>query len=281
MAASTVGCIGLGNIGAGIAANVVTAGFDLRVFDMRPEPVERLVSMGAHPAPSATGAAAGVDVLLVAVLDDAQVQAVLLGDDGQPGALSGMAAGGVVVVHSTVSPPTCRRLAAEARQRGLDLIDAPVSGGAAAAADGTLTLIVGGRAQSLDVCRPVLEAFSSAVFHVGDVGAGQVAKLVNNLLGIMSRVVVAEGMALARAAGLDEDAVLEVVRASTGNSWQVEHWRDMQEIAARSTTGPEGMAAMAEKDLALALALAGEFAVDLPVSRVGRHQTADLFGPFG
>jgi 3-hydroxyisobutyrate dehydrogenase-like beta-hydroxyacid dehydrogenase len=186
-----------------------------------------------------------------------------------------------VVIHSTVSPETCRNAARRAGEAGVSVIDAPLSGGEGAAREGSLTLMIGGSPEAIAACAPVLEAVSARRFHVGDVGAGQIAKLVNNLMGIVNRLVIGEALELARRAGLREDVVLDVVRSSTGNSWQVEHWRDMQAIAAASTTGAEGMALMAKKDLSLALQLAEALEVGVPIVLTAHDRTAAMFSEKG
>jgi 3-hydroxyisobutyrate dehydrogenase-like beta-hydroxyacid dehydrogenase len=278
MSDTRAGCIGLGNMGGHIAENILRAGFELTVFDVRAEALARLESLGAQVAGSPEELGAKVDVVVVTVLNDAQVENVLLGPHGALGAL---APDSGIIIHSTVSPATCRRVAAEAELRSVVVVDAPISGGEGAARSGTLTLMIGGSEAAVSRCEPLLEAVSAARFHVGDIGAGEVAKLVNNLLGIVNRIGVGEGLALARKAGLREDVVIDLLKVSTGNSWQVEHWREMQEVAAASTTGPEGMAAMAKKDLGLALQLATELGIDLPVTIIAHDQTAPLFSEDG
>lgn len=273
-----VGCLGLGNMGSGIAENIVREGFDVTVFDIRPEARNRLQQLGAKSAESPAQAARDALLLTVTVLDDEQVRHVLLGEDG---AASVLPPGAVVIVHSTVSPQTCRQLAEVLAKRGVHLIDAPVSGGASAADRGTLTLMIGGKDDAVAAATPVLEAVSRERFHVGPIGTGQIAKLVNNLMGIVNRVAVGEGLALARAAGLREEAMLGLLGASSGNSWQVEHWRDMQEVARESTTGAAGMAQMAKKDLALAYSLGDKLGVAMPMTTQAYANAAALFSATG
>jgi 3-hydroxyisobutyrate dehydrogenase-like beta-hydroxyacid dehydrogenase len=269
-----VGCIGLGNMGAHLAEHVIAAGFDVGVFDIRPSVLEHFRALGADVDRSPAALASEVDVLTVTVVDDAQVVDVLVGSYG---VLERLRPGAVVVNHSTVSPATCERLAGAAAAHSVAVVDAPLSGGQAAARDGTLTLMVGGTAEAVDACAPVLDAVSARRFHVGGVGAGQVAKLVNNIMGLVNRIVAAEALGLARAAGLDEDALIELVRSSTGNSWQIERWREVQALAAGSTTGPAGMARMAEKDLQLALSAAAALQVPLPLTEAALTHTERMF----
>lgn len=269
-----VGCIGLGNMGSGIAENVARAGFEVAVFDVRLDAAQRFSSLGARVATSPMDVAAEADIVTVTVLNDAQVDDVLFGEQG---ATKSLRPGGLIVIHSTVSPATCRELADRAVAHSIAVVDAPISGGEHAAREGTLTLMIGGDVEAVSICGPVFEAISALRFHVGDVGAGQVAKLVNNLMGIVNRIVVGEALSLARTANLREEVVLELVRSSSGNSWQVENWREMQHIAAQSTTGPTGMARMAEKDLGLAIQLAQSLGVDAPLLTAAYNHTGALF----
>ena len=273
-----VGCLGLGNMGAGMARNILGAGFDVTVFDVRAEPVERFRGLGAKTATTPAELAANVDIVTVCVLNDAQVEGVLLGQDG---VLASLRAGGVIVVHSTASPAVCQRMSEEAAPHSVKIVDAPISGGEGAANDGTLTLMIGGDDNAVEACSGVFDAISATRFHVGPTGAGQVAKVVNNLMGIVNRIVVGEGLSLSRAVGIDDDTMLEVVRSSSGNSWQVEMWRQMQQIAAQSTTGAEGMSLMGKKDLAIALAIAEGANVSLPITQVAHGHTGAMFTAVG
>jgi 3-hydroxyisobutyrate dehydrogenase-like beta-hydroxyacid dehydrogenase len=273
-----VGSIGLGNIGSLMAENVIRSGAEVAVYDVRPEAMEKFGPLGARISRSPRDAASDVDILTITVLNDRQVYDTLFGQDG---ALESLRPGSSVIVHSTVSPLTCQVAAARASEVGVGLIDAPFSGGEFGARDGKLTLMIGGSDETLAACQPVIRAVSERQFHVGDVGAGQIAKLVNNLMGIANRIVVAEALELARQGGLREEVVLELVGASSGNSWQVEHWRDMQNIAANSTTGASGMAFMSKKDLDLALQLAAQLKVSLPIATVASEHTAAMFTEHG
>jgi 3-hydroxyisobutyrate dehydrogenase-like beta-hydroxyacid dehydrogenase len=274
MNAGKVGCIGLGNMGGGIAANIIKAGYNTTVFDIRTEAMSRFRELGAATAATPADAGRDASILCVTVLNDADLESALLGDDG---ALGTMPAGSVVVVHSTIAPDTCRRMSAAAARTGVRFVDAPISGGAEAAADGTLTLMIGGADEVVATCAGVFDAISARRFHVGGVGAGQIAKLVNNLMSIVNRIAVGEGLALARKGDLREDTVLDLLRASSGNSWQVEHWRSMQAVASTSTTGAEGMAAMARKDLGLVLELAREYQLAVPLTEISYDNTDALF----
>lgn len=165
-----VGFVGLGHMGEPMAAQVAKAGFDLTVFDVRPEPVERVVALGAHSVET-IASLAHCDVILIAVVDDRQVSDVLMGNPNSPGILGIAEAGTAVAVHSTVHPETCRPLCTAARERAIDVLDAPVSGGPGGAQTGSLSIMVGGSGTALDRCRPVLLAMADHVTLLGGPGA--------------------------------------------------------------------------------------------------------------
>ena len=257
----TVGYIGLGTMGRPMASNVARAGFELVVFDVRTEGYAALEALGAKRASSAREVAERADVVLVNVVNDAQVRSVLLGDDG---VLDALRPGGAVVVHSTIHPATCRELAAEARHREIGFLDAPFSGGAAAAEGGTLSLMVGGTSSVLDQCRPVLDAMASAVFHVGEAGMGEVAKLTNNAVLSVILEATHEGLGLSRASGIDDDVMLSILCASAGDSWVARNWRAIEQTTATYPGGARGMAELVTKDLNLALAIAHDVGAVMP-----------------
>ena len=265
-----VGFVGLGNIGRPMALRLATApaerGLDVAVFDVAAEPLAALAGAGARVATGVADLAASVDVLCVMVRDDDQVRDVM-------GLVLGSARDGLtVVVHSTVAPGTPAELADTAARHGVALLDAPVSGGAMGAAEGTLAIMVGGTEEAFAAARPALEVMGSKVVHAGPVGAGTRFKLARNLLHFVSFTAVTEAQRLAEAAGLDLRALGEVVRhtdAITGGPGAIMH---------RETTAPldpddfwhgvfSHVAALGEKDLGFALALADELGVDVPLAR--------------
>jgi 3-hydroxyisobutyrate dehydrogenase len=258
---TTVGYIGLGTMGRPMAANIARSGFELVVYDIRTEACAALEALGAKAASSPSAVAERSDLVLVNVVNDAQVRSVLLGDEGVLDALS---AGATVVVHSTIHPSTCRELADEAGRRGVGFLDGPFSGGAAAAEHGTLTLMVGGPAVVLDRCRPVLESMAATIFHVGDAGMGEAAKITNNAVLAVILEATHEGLQLSHASGIDDEVMLSILRASAGDSWIARNWRAVQETAAAYPGGARGMADLVSKDLGLALAIAQAEGVPLP-----------------
>jgi 3-hydroxyisobutyrate dehydrogenase-like beta-hydroxyacid dehydrogenase len=272
-----IGFIGLGAMGEPMAANVAKAGFPLTVFDVRPEPLERLEGLGAAVAPSARALAERSDIVLLAVVDDAQVDATL--NDG--GVLDALAPGSVVVVHSTIHPSTCRRLAALAAERGIGFLDAPISGGANGAEAGTLAIMVGGDAATLDTCRDVLDAMAGNVFHVGGPGMGEVAKITNNVVLAVVLQGTLEGLRLAKWSGIDEATMLEILRASAGESWVVRNWEAIQAMAEAHPQGRSGLARLTYKDLAFAQAIGHEVGAPLPVTALAAQLVEQPLIPIG
>ncbi|TNM69720.1 NAD(P)-dependent oxidoreductase [Streptomyces sp. NP160] len=208
---------------------LLAAGWAVTVSDLDAGRVQRLVDEGAKPAGSPADLAA-CDVLLLAVSDDAAVTAVLEGDDDGEGWLAaGASAGGgggdrLVVVHSTVLPATAVRLEEVARDRGVALLDAPVSGGAERAERGDLTVFVGGEPDAVELGRPLLDAVGSRVLHVGPAGAGAATKLANQLMMLSALAGAHEAVELAAAYQVDEATVLDAVSSSTGGSWVASNW---------------------------------------------------------
>jgi 3-hydroxyisobutyrate dehydrogenase-like beta-hydroxyacid dehydrogenase len=209
---TTVGLAGLGNLGLPLATTLVRAGWDLAVHDPVAGRADPVVALGATAVPDAS-ALADRDVLVLAVPDDAAVEQVLsayLGHD-RPGR--------GVIVHSTVLPQTAARLAALASGHGVDLLDAPVSGGAERAATGTLTVMTGGAAEAVERLRPLLDTVGDPVLHVGPAGAGAAAKLANQLTMFANLAGVYEAIDFAAAHGVETGALLTALRTSLGDSW--------------------------------------------------------------
>jgi 3-hydroxyisobutyrate dehydrogenase-like beta-hydroxyacid dehydrogenase len=209
--AGPVGFIGLGNMGGRMSRCLVAAGHEVVGFD--PD-ADRIPAAGATPAPSpAEVTAQAGDVVLLSLPDSPVVERVMRGDDG---VLAALRAGQVVVDLSTASPASTVELQAEAAAKGADYVDAGISGGAAAAEKGTLTLMTGGSEESLERVRPVLDAFSAKIFHMGGPGTGHIAKLLNNFLNGVSLSATAEVMVAAKKAGLELHTFLDVLNASSG-----------------------------------------------------------------
>lgn len=261
-----VGFIGLGNMGEGMAANLAKAGFSLVVRDIRPEPVQRLVALGASVAESNYDLATRSTLVCIALFDDAQVRAACLPHGDDQGLFAGLSPGSIVAVHSTVPPRLTQHLAELAAERGIALLDVPMTGGGDAAAQaGKLTFFVGGDAAVLETARPALAAMSQNLFHVGGVGAGSTTKILSNFMAISNVLLVREALRLARAAGIDEERWLSVINAGgVGSSWVSNNWARIREQEDNYTTGSAGMVAMSSKDLHLAQELARELGTPMP-----------------
>jgi 3-hydroxyisobutyrate dehydrogenase-like beta-hydroxyacid dehydrogenase len=272
--ATSVGFVGLGTMGRGMARCVVAAGFDVTAYDLNEVAVKELVELGAHSARSPDELGARCDVALLAVVDEAQVRAVLTGADG---VLSRARPGLIVLVHSTIDPAACRELAELAARLGVQLLDAPMTGNAAAAAAGTLSLMVGGDADALRLARPVLDAFASRLVHLGAVGAGQVAKIANNLaIGVNLRGV-REALALAAGYGIDVETMLAVLASGGADSWVARSWRGIGASAVDYPGGAAGLAALTHKDMSLALALARDAGLPTPTGEVASELLEDAY----
>lgn len=214
-----VGFIGLGSQGAPMARRIVDAGYETTLWARRPATLVPFAGTSAARAASPADLASVSDLVCVCVVDDADVEEVVTGESG---VLAGLRKGGVIAVHSTVHPDTCRRLADRARARGVTLIDAPVSGGGQAAAEGRLVVMAGGEPGTVAYCRPVFATYADPVVHMGPLGTGQVAKLLNNVLFTANLATAAGTLALGRDLAVDPDALARVVSHGSGTSFALD-----------------------------------------------------------
>jgi len=278
-----VGFVGLGDIGKPmarcLAGRQATAGIELRVFDLASEPVEELVAAGAR-AVTSVAELADSDVLCVMVNTDDQVRSVLA---EVLAAATGTSHGPTVALHSTVAPETPAELAALAAEHGVAVVDAPVSGGAAGAADGTLAIMIGGTGEAFEAVRPVMEQMAGKVVHAGPIGAGTRFKLARNLMHYTAFCAATEAQRLAEAAGLDIVALGEVVRhtdAITGGPGAIMH----RDTTAQMEPGSfwygafDHLRQLADKDLSFAIGLAEELGVDVPLARLARERLPSGLG---
>ncbi|NIJ77831.1 3-hydroxyisobutyrate dehydrogenase [Xanthomonas campestris] len=269
---SKIAFIGLGNMGGPMAANLIKAGHQLRVFDLVPAALDAAAAAGAHAASSAHDTLADAEIVISMLPASRHVEALYL---GEAGILPQIPAAALVIDCSTIAPASARKLAAEAQARGLAMLDAPVSGGTAGAAAGSLTFIVGGAAQVLERARPVLQAMGKNIFHVGDNGAGQVAKLCNNMaLGVIMAVT-GEALALGVAQGLDPAVLSQMMAVSTGRSWATEVCNPWPGVlpnapASRGYSGGFGNDLML-KDLGLVAESAVQAGVSIPLGELARN----------
>ena len=275
------GFVGLGNIGLPMAKRLVAAGLATTVCDVVPERVRELEAAGARGVATPREVAAASDAIGVCVRDDADVRSVVTGADG---ILVGAARGAVVAIHSTVQPSTVEEVAAAARPRGVDVVDACVTGGASGAAQGTLTVMAGGDAAALARGRPLFDCFAKKVVYTGPLGSGCKTKLCNNLMTYLAWISIYEATLLARAAGLSQEA-LEEVTGSNGNL--TDPMRAFLALhkapeASRKSDGFQtslrGFVEIAEKDLAATLTLARDCGITLPGTALASQIMARVYG---
>jgi 3-hydroxyisobutyrate dehydrogenase len=264
----TVGFIGLGNMGAGMARNVLRAGYPLVVHDLRPEAVRELAAHGGRPAASAAEVARLADVTLTSLPGPAEVEAVAVGAGGL---LEGVRPGGVWIDTSTSRPTLIRQLEPRFRAKGAHVLDAPVSGGKSGAETRNLAVMVGGERAVFDRVRGVLDAIGDKVFYAGAIGAGSVCKLVHNIIGQGVRQAVVEGLTLGVKAGVEAEAVWECVRRGAVGRMHLLH-ESLPRILFQGRFEPPTFAlALARKDIALATELARELDVPMPVAAVAEQ----------
>ncbi|MFF0013424.1 NAD(P)-dependent oxidoreductase [Streptomyces sp. NPDC005374] len=210
-----VGFIGLGSQGAPMARRIAEEGFPLTLWARRRTSTDAFADTAATVAATPADLGAASDLVCLCVVADADVEDVLLRPDG---VLTGMAPGGVIAIHSTVHPDTCRRVADEAAKREIAVVDAPVSGGGGAAGQRRLLVMAGGRESDVARCRPVFGAFADPVIHLGPLGSGQLAKLLNNFVFTAQVGLALDTYALADGLGIDRAAVAQVLAHGTGGS---------------------------------------------------------------
>jgi 3-hydroxyisobutyrate dehydrogenase-like beta-hydroxyacid dehydrogenase len=247
-------------MGAPMARHLLDAGHDVTVHNRTREREEPLAERGAARADTPADAASAADVVLTCVSDTPDLEQVVFGPDG---IADGLGRGGVVVDCSTVSPSAVTDMAERLEQRGLGLVDAPVSGGSEGAEKGTLTVFVGGRPEHVERARPVLEAFGARITHLGPSGSGQMAKAVNQVMIAGTYATVGEGIALAQAAGLPLRELLEALGAGAAGSWVLAN-RAGNMVDDRYPLGFK--VSLHRKDVAIALDEARRLGVDMAVS---------------
>ncbi len=277
----TVGVIGLGDIGSGVAAGLVRAGVDLVVCDIRAEstaPFADTARLASDPAELGRL----VDVVVVAVVTDEQVLAVL---DGAGGALSRARPGSTVVIVSTISPSTLTRVAELAGVCGVSVVDCGVSGGPSSAAEGALISMIGGDDDVVERIRPVLEAFSSLVVRMGPLGSGLQAKLARNLVQYASWLAAYEAQVLAEAAGIELAKLAQVIKASDARIGGASTLMFRRTVAPFSPDDDAGLvqamrtaASLAHKDLRAAMELGDALGLHLPLAAMTDARADALFG---
>lgn len=255
-----VAFIGLGTMGIPMALNIINAGFDLTVHNRTREKEEAPANAGARRAGSPREAAAGAEVVITCVSDTPDVEAVILGENG---VVHGAEAGSIVVDMSTISPSATRQIAEALGEKGIKMIDAPVSGGSEGAQKGTLSIMVGGEAEDLEKVDQVLRVMGTTITHIGPVGAGQLTKAINQIIVGGTFWSVAEGVILGIKAGLDMDKVIQAVGGGAAGSWALSN-RSKNMI---KNDYPLGFKVeLHRKDLNIALEIARELGVTMPLT---------------
>lgn len=268
---SSIAFIGLGNMGAPMAQNLIKAGHALTVFDLVPATVRALTDAGARAAGSAAEAVAGAEIVITMLPASRHVEGLYLGAD----LLAHIQPPTLVIDCSTIAPDSARKVGAAAQARGLDMVDAPVSGGTGGAAAGTLTFIVGGTDLMLSRARPVLQQMGKNIFHAGPSGAGQVAKICNNMLLGILMAGTAEALALGVANGLDPKVLSGIIAKSSGRNWATELYNPWPEVmpdvpASKGYAGGFGTDLML-KDLGLAAEAALSARAATPLGELARN----------
>lgn len=263
---ATIGFIGLGNMGGPMAANLVKAGHTVAGFDLSPDGLARFAAAGGRPAKTVAEAVAGAEVVVTMLPEGRHVEAVYGGADG---VLAHAAPGALLIDSSTIHVETARAVAKAATEKGFVFLDAPVSGGTGGATAGTLTFMVGGSAAGFAAARPILERMGKTIVHAGDAGAGQAAKICNNMLLGISMIGVCEAFALARRLGLDEQKLFDISSTASGQCWSLTTYcpvpGPVPTSPANRDYAPGFAAAMMLKDLKLAQDVAGSAGQTTPL----------------
>jgi 3-hydroxyisobutyrate dehydrogenase-like beta-hydroxyacid dehydrogenase len=272
---TTIGFVGLGRIGKPIAANILAAGFDLMVFDVRDEPMGELARLGAKKARSLRDLGEHSEIVGVAVVDDSQVEEVLMSDGRL---LQSGRRDSIIMIHSTIMPGTVRKLAQLGQARGVTVVDAPVSGGEEGARQRQLCYMVGGDKEVFGRVRPVLAASAAHIFHMGELGSGAAAKMILQAVVCINMLGASEAELLADKCGLDFRALQEVLRVSSGQSFVVDHWLerfkrpdDPLDIRQRRTE-------VFYESLAPALLSAGKLDFELPGAALAQQLLRRIMG---
>ena len=264
----TIGFIGLGNMGGGMAGNIQKAGYPMVVYDLREAATRPFLEGGARLGNSPADVAARSEIILTSLPGPREVEMVATGPEG---ILQGMTAGSVYIDLSTSRPTLIREMEPQFRAKGVHVLDAPVSGGKSGARSRNLAVMVGGEREVFDRVKPLLDAFGDKVYYAGSIGAGSVAKLVHNMIGHGVRQAIAEGLTLGVKAGVDAEALWECVRRGALGRMSVLH-EGVAGTVFRGEFEPANFAlSLARKDIGLATDLGREFDVPMPVANLAEQ----------
>ena len=261
-----LGFIGIGAMGCHMSVNLVKAGYDVTVYDIRRGAMEYPMQFGAKPGDSPSDIAQKSDIIFTSLPSTDTLEDVVLGEHGM---LKSMRSGSVLIDTSTVSPSTIQKIALVLKKQEVHVLEAPVSGGVEGAKAGTLTIIVGGASDVFQRCRELLQVLGKHIYHVGALGSGNTVKLVNNLMSLVNVVTLSEGMVLGVKAGVDADTLYNVVKVSTGRSQALE-WKLPTKIFTLNFE-PGFTIDLTCKDLGLVISLAKELEVPLFVTSIAQQ----------
>lgn len=262
-----IGFIGTGNMGRHMASHLIKAGYSLSVNDARKASAQPLLEAGAHWAASAVDVARASDVVLTSLPGPPEVEAVALADQG---VIANLRSGGTYVDLSTNSPTTMRKIFAAGQERGVDVLDAPVSGGVFGAESGRLAVMVGGDPTVFDRCRPILEAIGDNVVYCGPSGAGAVTKLANNMISLGLNMILGEALSLGVKGGVDLETLARVIQSGSGATWKLEH--NYPKFLFQRNFEPGFALDLAAKDLRLGTALARELGLPLDFANLAEQR---------
>ena len=264
----SVGFIGLGNMGTGMANNIQQAGYPMVVFDIREAATRQFLEAGARLASSPAEVANISEVTFTSLPGPREVEQVAVGSEG---VLGGIKPGSIFVELSTSRPTLIREIEPRFREKGAHVLDAPISGGKTGAASGNLAVMVGGDREIFDRIKPLLDSFGDKVFYAGSIGAGSVAKLVHNMIGHGVRQAIAEGMTLGVKAGVEPEALWQCVRRGATGRMSFLHESIVQTVFRGEFEPPNFALALSRKDIGLATELGKEFNVPMPVATLAEQ----------
>ena len=266
----SIGFIGLGEMGLPMAKNLIKAGYELNAFDTDKHRAKEAKKSGARISASPAEAARSSGTIIVMVRTVDQVKAVFTGKDGL---LVGASGPRVVLIMSTIDPVTVQQLSGLAAEKGIAVLDCPVSGAKQGAEAGTLTIMVGGPEETYTGCKPIFEAMGKNIFYLGKIGMGESAKLINNLLLLVHMIAAYEAVSIAQKAEIKMDVLLDLIRVSTGNSWIIEHWDMVRQWKDNYVEG--GTLDLVYKDIKLTMVMGEALKVPLQLSalaaQLGRY----------
>ncbi len=260
MSNERIGFVGLGMMGLPMAKNLVEAGYTVTVFDLDAGAIEEAQEFGASPASTGAEVAAQSDIIITMVPDSPHVEAAIAGNGG---IIEGIRAESVVIEMSTILPETGRRMAELLAEKGADFVDAPVTGGVAGAEAGSMSILVGGDAETFERTLPVLSILGGDITHMGPVGAGHTTKIANQLIGVATLAGLSEAFVLAKKSGLDMQTFYAAVKNGAGRSWALE---TLGPKILKGDFSPGFMVKHMQKDLRLAGQLADDTGTSIPTT---------------